>query len=101
MAPRAGRNPQPMGKESLPGQRNPRLMTTVEVSRKLIKSPTELWADLEGGRLDDFFEDVVLEPTEEFRELAWEARGVRGTVLLEDAGGFGTKVTLTAEVERS
>lgn len=74
-------------------------MTTVEVSKKLIKSPSELWADLEAGRLDDFFEDVALETTEELRELAWEAKGVRGTVLLEDAGGFGTKVTLTAEVD--
>ncbi len=74
-------------------------MTTVEVSRKLIKSPSELWADLQAGRLDDFFDDVVLETTEELRELAWEARGVRGTILLEEAGGFGTKVTLTAEVE--
>ena len=74
-------------------------MTTVEVSRKLIKSPSELWADLQAGRLDDFFDDVVLETTEELRELAWEARGVRGTVLLEEAGGFGTKVTVTAEVE--
>lgn len=74
-------------------------MTTVEVSRKLIKSPSELWADLQSGRLDDFFDDVVLETTEELRELAWEARGVRGTILLEEAGGFGTKVTLTAEVE--
>ena len=74
-------------------------MTTVEVSRKLIKSPTELWADIQGGRFEDFFEDVVLETTEELRELAWEAKGVRGRVLLEDAGGFGTKVTLTAEVE--
>ncbi|MEX2195853.1 MAG: hypothetical protein WD844_11255 [Thermoleophilaceae bacterium] len=74
-------------------------MTTVEVSRKLIKSPSELWADLEGGRLEDFFDDVVIESTDDLRELAWEARGVRGTVLFEDAGGFGTKVTLTAEVE--
>lgn len=73
-------------------------MPTVEVSRKLIKSPAELWADLQAGRLEDFFDDVVLETTEELRELAWEARGVRGTVLLEEAGGFGTKVTLTAEV---
>lgn len=69
----------------------------VEVCRKLIKSPSELWADLENGRLEDFFDDVEISPIEEQRELAWEARGVRGRVLLEDAGGFGTKVTLTAE----
>lgn len=74
-------------------------MPTVEVTRKLIKSPAELWADLQSGRLDEFFDEVSLEPREELRSLAWEAKGVRGTVLLEDAGGFGTKVTLTAEVE--
>ena len=73
-------------------------MATVEVSRKLIKSPSELWADLENGRLEDFFDDVEVTAIEEERELAWEAKGVRGTVLLEDASGFGTKVTLTAEV---
>lgn len=72
-------------------------MATVRVSRKLIKSPSELMADLEAGRLEDFFEDVVVTATDD-RRLAWEAKGVRGTVLLEDAGGFGTKVTLTAEV---
>lgn len=72
-------------------------MPTVEVSRKLIKSADEIWADLQAGRLGEFFDDVVIEPTEELRELAWEAKGVRGTVVLEDAG-FGTKVTLTAEV---
>lgn len=70
----------------------------VEVSRKLIKSPSEIWSDLENGRLEEFFGDVDLTAIEEQRELAWEAKGVRGTVLLEDAGGFGTKVTLTAEV---
>jgi hypothetical protein len=70
----------------------------VEVCRKLIKSPSEIWADLENGRLEDFFENVEVTPVEDQRELAWEAKGVRGRVLLEDASGFGTKVTLTAEV---
>lgn len=70
----------------------------VEVSRKLIKSPSEIWSDLENGRLEEFFGDVELTAVEEQCELAWEAKGVRGTVLLEEAGGFGTKVTLTAEV---
>src|SRR5690348_17425486 len=32
------------------------------------------------------------------RELAWEAEGASGTAMLEPAG-WGTKVTLTAEVE--
>lgn len=73
-------------------------MATVEVSRKLIKSPSELIADLEGGRLEEFFDEVEITARDEERTLAWEAKGVRGTVTLEDAGGFGTKVTLTAEV---
>jgi hypothetical protein len=37
-------------------------------------------------------------PTEHERELAWEAAGARGTALLEPSG-WGTKVTLTAELE--
>jgi hypothetical protein len=72
-------------------------MATVRVSRTLIKSAGEIWADLEAGRMGEFFDDVAIEPVEELRELAWEAKGARGTVLLEEAG-FGTKVTLTAEV---
>ena len=73
-------------------------MATVEVSRKLIKSPSELWADLENGRLEDFFDEVSVTAIEHECELAWEAKGVRGRVRLEDASGFGTKVTLSAEV---
>ena len=73
-------------------------MATACVSRKLIKSPAELLADLEGGRLEDFFDEVVITESDE-QSIAWEAKGVRGTVLFEEAGGFGTKVTLTAEVQ--
>jgi hypothetical protein len=72
-------------------------MATVEVSRTLVKSPPELWADLVGGRLEDVFDDVRVTPTQPERELAWEARGVRGTATLE-ASGWGTRLTLTAEL---
>lgn len=73
-------------------------MATIEVSRTLVKSPPELWAELEGDRLSEAVGQVTVRPTEHERELAWEAAGARGTALLEPAG-WGTKVTLTAELE--
>ena len=73
-------------------------MATIEVSRTLVKSPPELWAELEGDRLSEAVGQVTVRPTEHERELAWEAAGARGTALLEPSG-WGTKVTLTAELE--
>jgi hypothetical protein len=73
-------------------------MSRIEVSRTLVKSPPELWAELEGNRLSQAVGEVTVRPTEHERELAWEAAGAHGTALLEPAG-WGTKVTLTAEVE--
>jgi hypothetical protein len=73
-------------------------MATIEVSRTLVKSPPELWADLEGDCLRQVVGEVTVQPTEPERALAWEANGATGTAVLEPAG-WGTKVTLTAEVE--
>lgn len=73
-------------------------MPIVEVSRTLVKSPPELWAELEGDRLADAVGAVTVRSTEHERELAWEADGARGTARLEPSN-WGTKVTLTAEVE--
>ena len=74
-------------------------MPSYEVSRTLVKSPPELWAELqEGDRLAEALGDTRVEATEPERELRWEAQGVRGTAALEPSG-WGTKVTLTAEVE--
>jgi hypothetical protein len=75
-------------------------MADVEVSRTLVKSPPELWTELEGGVLAEAVGDVTVHTTEPERSLAWEAKGVRGTAQLEPSG-WGTKVTLTAEVERA
>jgi hypothetical protein len=75
-------------------------VTTIEVSRTLVKSPPELWAELEGDRLSQAVGEVSVRPTEHERELAWEAAGARGTAVLEPSG-WGTKVTLTAEVEEA
>lgn len=75
-------------------------MADVEVSRTLVKSPPELWSDLEGERLADALGEVTVHATEPERALAWEADGARGTAVLEPSG-WGTKVTLTAEVEEA
>lgn len=75
-------------------------MATIEVSRTLVKSPPELWAELEGNRLADAVGEVTVRPTRHERALAWEAAGAHGTAVLEPAG-WGTKVTLTAEVEEA
>jgi len=73
-------------------------MATIEVSRTLVKSPPELWAELEGDCLSTVVGEVTIRPVEAERELAWEAEGASGTAMLEPAG-WGTKVTLTADVE--
>lgn len=73
-------------------------MAEVEVSRTLVKSPPELWSDLEGERLSEAMGAVTVRATDPERALTWEADGARGTAVLEPSG-WGTKVTLTAEVE--
>jgi hypothetical protein len=73
-------------------------MPTIEVSRTLVKSPPELWAELEGDCLSQAVGEVTVQATEPERALSWEADGASGTAVLEPAG-WGTKVTLTAEVE--
>lgn len=79
-------------------RRIPRLMPSVEVSRTLVKSPPELWAELEGERLAEAVGQVRIEATEPERKLSWKADGASGTARLEPSS-WGTKVTLTAEVE--
>jgi hypothetical protein len=73
-------------------------VATYEVSRTLVKSPPELWAELEGDRLGSAFGAVHVKATEPERELAWEGEGAAGLARLEPSN-WGTKVTLTAWVE--
>lgn len=74
-------------------------MAKIEVSRTLVKSPPELWTELSGDRLSDAV-GATVEPTEHERELAWEGPGASGSAVLEPTG-WGTRVTLTAEVEEA
>ena len=73
-------------------------MATYEVSRTLVKSPPELWAELEGARLGTSLGAKSVKTTEPERELAWEGDGAAGLARLEPSS-WGTKVTLTAWVE--
>jgi hypothetical protein len=73
-------------------------MATYEVSRTLVKSPPELWAELEGDRLGTAVGAVNVRAVEPERELAWEADGAAGLARLEPSS-WGTKVTLTAWVQ--
>jgi hypothetical protein len=73
-------------------------MPTVEVSRTLVKSPPELWEELQGDCLPEALGGGTVRTKDPDRELEWETDGARGTAVIE-ASGWGTKVTFTAEIE--
>src|SRR5436190_17383980 len=73
-------------------------MPRFEVSRTLVKSPPELWAELGPECLETAVGTVSVEETEPERAIRFHGEGVHGTAVLEPAG-WGTKVTLTAEFE--
>jgi hypothetical protein len=75
-------------------------MPTVEVSRTLVKSPPELWEELQGERLRETVGAEKVKPSEDDRLLVWEGDGARGTAMLEPSG-WGTKVILRAELEET
>jgi hypothetical protein len=71
----------------------------VEVSRTLVKSPPELWEELhQGERLGEALGGAEVQADEPERALSWKSPEARGRALLEPSS-WGTKVTLTAEVE--
>jgi hypothetical protein len=77
-------------------------MNDLTVKRTLVKSPPELWSELSeleslGRHLGEFGE-ITISRAEPGRRVAWEGERGRGTVEIE-ASGWGTTVTLTAEVE--
>jgi hypothetical protein len=73
-------------------------MPTVEVSRTLVKSPPELWEELQGERLREAVGAGEITPSEDERLIVWEGETSKGTATLEPSG-WGTKVTLRAEIE--
>ena len=73
-------------------------MRTLEVSRTLVKSPPELWEELQGDCLPEALGGGSVRTKDPDREIEWETEGARGTAVIE-ASGWGTKVTFKAEVE--
>jgi hypothetical protein len=76
-------------------------MSELTTKRTLVKSPPELWAevsDLEAlARHLGEFGEIKITRLEPETTVVWEGDRVSGTVKLEPSG-WGTKVTLTAEL---
>jgi len=74
-------------------------MSIHEVSRTLVKSQPELWAELSEptslARHLDQFGEIKITRLEPETTVAWEGERVSGTVRLEPSG-WGTRVTLQA-----
>jgi hypothetical protein len=79
-------------------------MHDLTAKRTLVKSPPELWSELsEVERLARHlgaFGEIRITKLEPEHTVAWEGQGASGTVSIEPSG-WGTKVTLTAQVEGS
>lgn len=80
---------------------NPFAMPEIQASRRLVKSPPELWAEVSDAaslarHLGEVGEITItrLEPE---TTVAWEGERASGTIELAPAG-WGTSVTLTAEL---
>src|SRR5687768_15266859 len=82
--------------------RAPRPCPMAEAQRTLVKSPPELWAEISDpealARHLGAFGEIRITRTQPETTVAWEGDRARGTVELAPAG-WGTKVTLTAEVD--
>ena len=77
-------------------------MQTLTAKRTLVKSPPELWSELsEVERLARHlgaFGEIKITKLEPEHTVAWEGDAASGTVMIEPSG-WGTKVTLNAQVE--
>src|SRR5918999_5686689 len=89
-------------KESARVPRTPQAMADLSAKRTLVKSPPELWSELsEVERLArhlDAFGEIKITRLEPEHTVAWEGEAASGTVSIEPSG-WGTKVTLTAQLE--
>ena len=63
-----------------------------------MKSPPELWEELQGDCLSEAVGEVSVRATKPEEELAWNADGAQGWAQIKPSN-WGTKVILTAEVE--
>uniref|UniRef100_A0A6J6A0Y1 Unannotated protein n=1 Tax=freshwater metagenome TaxID=449393 RepID=A0A6J6A0Y1_9ZZZZ len=77
-------------------------MSAHTAERRLVKSSPELWTEVSDqeslGRRLHAFGEIRITGTDPDSTVAWEGESVSGTVAIE-AAGWGTKVTLTVELE--
>ena len=89
------------GEETSGGGSNGFVMPDLTAKRTLVKSPPELWEELsEVDRLArhlEAFGEITITKLEPEHTVAWEGERASGTVSIEPSG-WGTKVTLTAEL---
>lgn len=79
------------------------LMASYEVSRTLVKSPPEVWAELEKAeRLAELLGDGAIEITKSDPEKSIEWSGSAGSGTIELHGSaWGTKVRMTADISEA
>jgi hypothetical protein len=77
------------------------MSSPLRAQRTLVKSPPELWAELSDeatlGRHLGAFGEIKITRLDPEKTVAWEGERASGTVELS-VSGWGTKVTLTAEL---
>src|SRR5579871_5855126 len=76
----------------------------LQTQRTLVKSLPEVWSELSepallGPMLHEPFGEITITRLQPESAIEWEAEHARGAVDLEPSG-FGTRVRLTAELER-
>ena len=73
----------------------------VEVERRLVKSPQELWDRLVSEvRLSRWLGEVRVSAADPPHRLEWDVQGAKGVIELESSG-WATRVRILAEMDRA
>jgi hypothetical protein len=74
---------------------------TVELERRLVKSPLELWERLVAEvSLSRWLGEVRVSAAHPPHRLEWEVQGAKGVIELESSG-WGTKVRVLVEMDQA
>jgi hypothetical protein len=74
---------------------------TVELERRLVKSPLELWDKLVSEvRLSRWLGEVRVSAADPPHRLEWDVQGAKGVIELESSG-WGTRVRVLAELDQA
>jgi hypothetical protein len=76
------------------------MVPVIELERRLVKSPPEVWDDLRlATRLIHRLGDVRVRTIDPPHRLEWDAPGASGVIILESSG-WGTTLRVQAEPDR-